>query len=81
MQAVIRKKVYDTDTATEIAKVTFSYWGDPAGYEERLCQMPEGHYFLYGVGGSESPYPEPVITPISKVNAQKWADGIKNREC
>jgi len=74
MQKIIRKKVYDTETATVIAKAVYGTFGDPAGYEEILYQAPEGHFFVYGIGGEESPYPAEKIAPISKVNAAAWAD-------
>lgn len=57
MQKTVRKKVYDTDTAALLGTVTSGLFGDPAGYEERLYQTPEGFYFLYGLGGDASPYP------------------------
>ena len=74
MQKIIRKKVYDTETATVIAKAVYGVFGDPAGYEEILYQAPEGHFFLYGIGGEESPYPVEKIACISKANAAVWAD-------
>ena len=56
MKKIICKKEYDTETATLIKKVTYGYYGDPAGYEEILFQTPEGLYFLYTRGGEASPY-------------------------
>lgn len=73
MQKIIRKKVYDTDTATEIAKAVYGTFGDPAGYEEILYQAPEGHYFLFGRGGEESPYAEEKIVCVAKAKAADWA--------
>lgn len=74
MKKIIRKKLYDTDTAQLVASRAFSYYGDPAGYEEKLYQTPEGLYFLYGIGGETSPYPDPAIKAVSKANAQKWQE-------
>jgi len=73
MQKIIRKKVYDTETATQIAKAVYGSFGDPAGYEEILYQAPEGHFFLYGIGGEDSPYPEEKIACMSKERATAWA--------
>ena len=72
MQKTVRKKVYDTDTAALLGTVTSGLFGDPAGYEERLYQTPEGFYFLYGLGGAASPYPKETITPASAATAEKW---------
>lgn len=74
MQKIIRKKVYDTETATEIAKKICGEFGDPAGYEEILYQAPEGHFFVYGIGGEASPYAQEKIACISKEKAAVWAD-------
>ena len=74
MQKIIRKKVYDTETATVVAQVSCGTFGDPAGYEEILYQAPEGHYFLFGRGGDASPYPEEKITCMSKERALAWAE-------
>lgn len=74
MKKTIRKREYDTDSAQLIASRAFSYYGDPAGYEEKLYQTPDGFYFLYGIGGNSSPYPTPAIKALSKVNAKKWQE-------
>ncbi len=73
MQKVIRKKVYDTETATVIARNVVGQYGDPEGYEEILYQAPEGHYFLFGRGGDASPYATEKITAMSKERATEWA--------
>lgn len=72
MQKTICKKVYDTATATVVKKVTFGYYGDPAGYEETLYVTPDGAYFLYTNGGSESKYTVENITRKSKAAAEAW---------
>ena len=69
-----RNKVYDTATATVVKKVTFGAYGDPAGYETTMFVTPEGAYFLYTNGGTDSPYPEEKITVYTKVNAKKWLE-------
>ena len=74
MEKIIRKNVYNTETAELVASRAFSYYGDPAGYEERLYLTPEGFYFLYGIGGEASPYPEPAIKAVSKSTAQLWQE-------
>jgi hypothetical protein len=72
MQRVIAGKNYDTETAALIKKITYSYYGDPNGYEEILFQIPSGHYFLYANGGATSKYPNERIRRISAINAKKW---------
>ena len=42
MEKMIRKKVYNTETAELVASRAFSYYGDPAGYEEKRVLAPEG---------------------------------------
>lgn len=69
-----KTKVFDTETATLIKKVTSGEWGDPAGYEETLYLTPEGDYFFYTNGGAESPYKKEAITSCTKANAKKWLE-------
>lgn len=61
-----RECTYDTDNATVVAHVTHGEFGDPAGYEETLYRTPGRRYFIHGVGGATSPYPEPSIVPVTK---------------
>lgn len=67
-----KNKVYDTDTATVVKKVTSGAYGDPAGYEMTMMLTPEGEYFLYTNGGAGSPYPKEGIAAFSKAKAQEW---------
>ncbi len=72
MQKIICKKEYDTETATLVKKYTYSYFGDPAGYEETLYQTPGGLYFLHVLGGETSPYPQEDILRVAKTNVNDW---------
>ena len=72
MQKVICKKVYDTEASTLVKKVTYSYYGDPAGYEESLYQTESGHFFLYTNGGADSKYAVENITRMSADKADAW---------
>lgn len=74
MNKIICKREYDTATATLIKQYTYSYFGDPAGYEETLYQTPEGLYFLYVRGGESSPYPSEDILRLAKVKVNDWLD-------
>ena len=72
MQKIICKKLYDTDTATLLKKVTYGTYGSPDGWEESLYQTESGHYFLYTNGGTESPYTTENITRLSSVKKDEW---------
>lgn len=74
MKKIICKKEYDTETAVLIKKFTYSYFGDPEGYEESLYQTPGGLYFLYVYGGKSSPYPAEDILRLAKTKVQDWVD-------
>ena len=77
MTKIICKKEYSTENATLIKKCTYGYFGDPVGYEETLYQTPDGFYFLYVCGGTDSPYPTADIRRIGKDKAQLWLDAHK----
>ena len=74
MQRTICGKLYDTETATLIAKRTEGSFGDDAGYEEILYKTPEGNYFLFGSGGKDSPYPVEKLVRISEKRAKEWQE-------
>ncbi len=74
MKKIICKKEYDTETATLIKAYSYSYYGDPAGYEEDLCQTPSGLYFLHVGGGEASPYPQEDIIRLAKTKVNAWLE-------
>lgn len=74
MKKIICKREYDTTTATYIKKYTYSYFGDPEGFEEVLYQTPEGLYFLYVHGGTSSPYPAEDILRLAKAKVDRWLE-------
>lgn len=74
MNKIICKREYNTETATLLKKYTYSFFGDPAGYEENLYQTPEGLYFLYVRGGEASPYPDEDILRLAKAKVSQWMD-------
>ena len=74
MQKIICKKEYDTETATLVKKYTYSYFGDPAGYEENLYQTPGGLYFLHVLGREASPYPQEDILRLAKTKVNDWLE-------
>ena len=77
MKKIIANKQYDTETATLIKQFTYSYFGDPAGYEETLYQTPDGFYFIYVCGGKDSIYSEENILRLGKAKADKWLESHK----
>lgn len=84
MTQIIDGKVYDTETATELANDSYSYPGDFDYWDETLYRTEKGAYFLAGEGGPNTGYRETVslncwqggseIRPLSKGEALKWAE-------
>ena len=72
MKKTIRKREYDTETATVVKKCCVSYYGDPAGYEQILFRTPEGLYFEYCFGGPQSPYAIQIINCVAKTKVSAW---------
>ncbi len=72
MQKIICKKVYDTENATLIKKVTFGSFGDPNGYEESLYQSADGLFFLYVNGGESSKYAKEDIIRMGAEKKKAW---------
>lgn len=78
MKKTINRKLYNTDTAEQIASINVGEFGDPAGYEEALYKTKKGLYFLCGKGGAESKYVEEDIVAIDSKAAEAWLK--ENRE-
>ena len=74
MKKTICNKIYDTETAAVIKKCTYSYFGDPNGYEETLYQTQDGFYFIYTNGGEASPYITEDIKRIGKAKVNQWLE-------
>ena len=72
MKKVICKVEYDTEASELVAKHTVGAFGDPTGYEERLYKTEGGKFFLYTVGGAQSPYTEEGIKRMSAAKADEW---------
>ena len=68
-----KRHVYDTKLSEALGNRANSYYGDPAGYEETLYKTKGGLYFLWGIGGDESPYSNgEEIRPITEAEAEAW---------
>ena len=74
MKKIIGKKEDDTQTAALVKKFTYSFYGDPAGYEELLYQTPDGLYFVFVRGGETSPYPNEDILRVAKTKVDAWLE-------
>jgi hypothetical protein len=72
MQKIICKKIYDTENATLLKKVTHGVYGNNDGWEERLYQTESGNFFLYVNGGSDSKHPKEDITRMSADKKNAW---------
>lgn len=72
MQKIICNRLYDTETAELVKKVTEGYYGHPAGYEETLYRTQDGYYFLYINGGETSIHPKEDIRRMSKKSADAF---------
>lgn len=70
-----KKHVYDTNKAEALGNRAYSFYGDPSGYEETLYQTKGGLYFLWGLGGSDSPYNSGEdIRPLTEAEAKAWLE-------
>ena len=70
-----KKHAYDTNTAEALGNRAHSYYGDPEGYEETLYKTKGGLYFLWGLGGADSPYNSGEdIRPLSEKEAKAWLE-------
>ncbi len=72
MKKVICKIEYDTEASELIQKKVSGAFGDPKGYEECLYKTQDGKFFLYGIGGTESPYPAETIKRLAADKVKAW---------
>ena len=72
MKLIIKRKTYNTDTATQLGFKYSGEFGEPNGYEERLYVTAKGQHFIYGTGGPESLYSEPAIKLLTDGEAKNW---------
>lgn len=85
MKKIINGRVYDTDTAKELAAYcNGGTWRDFSHWEETLYRKKTGEYFLYGKGGPMTRYAEAQgqntwsggsrIMPLTYQEATAWAE-------
>ena len=71
-----KKHVYDTAKAEPLGNQAHGQYGDPTGYEETLYKTKGGLYFLWGLGGADSPYGKGEdIRPVTEREAKAWLKG------
>jgi len=83
MKRIIEKKLYDTDTDTEIGGNGYSTPNDFRHFYERLYRRSNGGYYLHGEGGPLSKYSVSAgtneisggekIIPLTPAEARDWA--------
>jgi len=78
MKKIINKVTYNTDTSSELGAINIGEFGDTTGYEERIFQTKKEDFFLYGVGGVDSKYPEAAIEVITAKEAKEWLKANKS---
>lgn len=84
MKKIINGKVYNTETAEQLAKWDNGRWGSFDICEEKLYRKRNGEFFLYGCGGPKSAYAQPdgdnwmtsghAIVLLSEKEAREWAE-------
>lgn len=60
MKKVIDGKMYNTETADEVASHSYGYQSDFNYIEETLYRTKKGAWFLYGEGGANTRYSRAV---------------------
>ena len=91
MKAIIAKKLYDTDTAKEIAERWNGRGTSDWGYlREVLYQNKNGEFFLHGDGGPMTEYREECgnrmycgsekIIPFTVEEAKDWVEEYSNAD-
>jgi hypothetical protein len=84
MKKVLNGKLYNTDTARELASYSNDgSWRDFRHYEETLYRKNTGEYFIHGVGGPMTRYAQSEgtgwtggerIVPLTIEAARQWAE-------
>ena len=82
MKKIINGKLYNTETAKEVATYSNGYPGsDFRVIDETLYQKRTGEYFLHGEGGPMTRYAKEVwggvgygeeIIPVTEARAKEW---------
>lgn len=82
MKKEVDGRTYDITTSERLAEVRHGSQGNLDDYREALYRTSWGGFFLYGSGGSNSPWAQPVmgefgpgwdIVPVPDDFAREWA--------
>ena len=84
MKRVINGKLYNTDTAVELACYEANATDSLNYYSERLYRKRPGEYFIHGEGGARTRYAAATsdgwnrggeaIFPLTAAEAREWAE-------
>ncbi len=84
MKQIINRKMYNTETASEIDYHSNGYYTNDFNYIcETLYKKKTGEFFLYGEGGPNTEYAERCcdgwcggekITPLTEDEAKDWLE-------
>ena len=80
MRTKIGTKVYDTEKSQLIGEQVVGQYCSADGFEERLYRKAAHDYFIYGLGGSLSPYPQETLLSLSLADATEWMQRIMGAE-
>lgn len=72
MQLKIGRKVYDSEKAEYIGDQTVGYFGEDYGFKETLYRKGKDDFFIVGLGGSNSPYPEEKLAVLDMEATEEW---------
>lgn len=76
MRTKIGTKIYDTEKSQVIGEQIVGQYCSADGFEERLYRKSAHCYFIYGLGGSLSPYPQETLLTLSLADATEWMQRI-----
>ena len=80
MRTKIGTKVYDTEKSQMIGEQIVGQYCSADCFEERLYRKASHDYFIYGLGGSLSPYPKETLLSLSLADATEWMQRILGAE-
>lgn len=80
MRTKIGTKIYDTEKSQVIGEQIVGQYCSADGFEERLYRKAAHDYFIYGLGGSLSPYPQETLLSLSLADATEWMQRILGAE-
>lgn len=72
MQVKVGRKIYDTEKAEYIGDQTVGYFGEDYGFKETLYRKGKDDFFIVGLGGSNSPYPEEKLAVLDMEATEEW---------